>query len=116
MMACYGAPSVLLHLLEGLYYAAGIAIAVAAFIGLGQLRLTREIAKTNAQREALKFAAERCQYFAEHTVPEHSKMAQAYFRARLTRICRTQFGRESRDGATQKAETSKSETSRTSLT
>jgi hypothetical protein len=84
MMACYGTPSVLWNILQGLYYVAGIAIAVAAFIGLGQLNLTREIAKTNAKREALKFAAERCQYFAEHTVPDHSKLAQAYFRLRLT--------------------------------
>jgi|SRR5580692_724068 hypothetical protein len=83
MMACYGTPSLLWNILQGLYYMAGIAIAVAAFIGLGQLSLTREIAKTNAKREALKFAAERCQYFAEHTVPEHSKMALAYGRLRL---------------------------------
>src|SRR5580698_8437717 len=84
MMACYGTPSLLWNILQGLYYIAGIAIAVAAFIGLGQLSLTREIAKTNAKREAVKYAAERCQYFAEHTVPEHSTMASAYARLRLT--------------------------------
>jgi hypothetical protein len=98
MTACYGAPSVLWNILQGVYYAAGIAIAVAAFKGLGQLKigleqikLTREIAdsnsqisKTNAKREAIKFAAERCQYFAEHTVPDFTKMGTTYVRLRLT--------------------------------
>jgi len=52
-------------ILELLYFAAGIAIAVAAFFGLRQIRLTKQIAIKNAKREDLKFAAERCQYFAE---------------------------------------------------
>jgi hypothetical protein len=56
-------------ILEAAYFLAGIAIAVAAFKGLKQLDVTREIAKQNALREALKFATERCQYFADGVDP-----------------------------------------------
>jgi hypothetical protein len=67
-------------ILELLYFVAGIVIAGAAIWGLQQIRLTKRIAIQNAKREGLKFAAERCQYFAEFTVPlqaaltaEHNK-------------------------------------------
>lgn len=65
-------------ILELLYFASGITIAVAAVWGLQQLRITRQIARTGAKREALKFAAERCQYFAEHAVPTGARTANEY--------------------------------------
>jgi hypothetical protein len=68
---------------ELLYFAAGIVIAVAAVLGLQQLRLTRQIARTNAKREAIKFAAERCQYFAERAVPASGAMGANYQRLGL---------------------------------
>lgn len=78
-------------ILESLYFLAGIAIAVAAFKGLGQLNIgldqlkaTREIAKKNAQREALKFAAERCQYFADFVVPAQEAFVEAYKATKCT--------------------------------
>ena len=70
--------------LELLYFASGITIAVAAIWGLKQLRITRDIARINAKREALKFAAERCQYFAERAVPLQLKMFTEYNRLGLT--------------------------------
>jgi hypothetical protein len=75
--------SVLRAILELGYFAAGIAIAVAAFLGLEQLKITKEIARTNAKREALKFAAERCQYFAEYAVPALAKFDAEYKRLEL---------------------------------
>jgi hypothetical protein len=80
-------PSSLYHglhqALELLYFASGITIAVAAIWGLQQLRITRQIARTNAKREALKFAAERCQYYAEVVVPLKAKMVEEYDRLGL---------------------------------
>jgi hypothetical protein len=55
--------------LETLYYIAAIALAIFAFKGLEQLKITKEIAKTNAKRESFKLAAEECRYFAEKFVP-----------------------------------------------
>jgi len=68
-------------ILELLYFIAGIVIAGAAIWGLQQIRLTKRIASINAKRESLKFAAERCQYFAEQVailepplLEEHKKL------------------------------------------
>lgn len=69
--------------LELLYFASGITIAIAAVWGLQQLRITRQIARINAMREALKFAAERCQYFADRAVPAGTGVAQEYKRLGL---------------------------------
>jgi hypothetical protein len=62
-------------ILEALYFLAAIALAAFAWKGLKQvtltveqLQLTREIAKTNAKREAYKLAAEQCGFFAEKVV------------------------------------------------
>lgn len=76
------------EILESLYFCAGIVIAVAAIFGLRQLKITRDIARTNAQREALKFAAERCQYFAENTVSAYATLRQEYVRLKLTFLSR----------------------------
>ena len=98
MVIHYIAAATLRQILEDLYFVAGVVIAIAAIkglrqlkIGLEQIRITREIAKsnsqiaaTNARREAIKLAAERCQYFAEHTVPEFTKMGTTYTRLKLT--------------------------------
>ncbi|MFZ1010299.1 MAG: hypothetical protein WAN65_25905 [Candidatus Sulfotelmatobacter sp.] len=63
-------------ILELLYFASGIAIAVFAFLGLRQVKLgleqlqiTKEIARTNAKRESVKFASDQCRYFAETAMP-----------------------------------------------
>jgi hypothetical protein len=76
---------------ETLYFAAGIAIAVFACLGLkqiklglDQLKLTKEIAKTNARRESVKFAADQCRYFAETVMPSRLKMLEEYSRAGWT--------------------------------
>jgi hypothetical protein len=80
---------------ELLYFTSGIAVAVAAFKGLGQLKVglnqvkigldqlktTREIASTGARREAVKLAAEQCRYFAETAVPLRSKFIEEYNKA-----------------------------------
>lgn len=71
-------------ILELLYFAAGVVIAVAAIWGLKQLKLTKEIFRTNTRRESLRFAAERCQYFAEQTVPAWTRMYAEYKRLNLT--------------------------------
>jgi hypothetical protein len=62
-LVCY-----LRTVLELAYFVAGIVIAVFAGFGLKQIALTKKIATANAKRESLKFAAERCQYFAEQCV------------------------------------------------
>lgn len=58
---------------EMLYFASAIALAAFAFKGLEQLKISREIARTNARREAFKLAAEQCRYFAETVVPLSNK-------------------------------------------
>jgi len=60
--------------LELLYFHSGIAIAVAAVKALGQIKLTKDIAEKNARRESLKFAAERCQYYAHTCVALHTTL------------------------------------------
>jgi hypothetical protein len=55
--------------LELLYYLSGIAIAVAAFWGLKQLTISKQIARENAKREAYKLAADECRYYAKEIVP-----------------------------------------------
>jgi hypothetical protein len=64
--------------LELLYFLSGIAIAIIAGYGLTQLRLTKRIATKNAKRESVKFAAERCQYYAERVVVIQSAAWQSY--------------------------------------
>jgi hypothetical protein len=78
-------------ILEAAYFIAGIVIAVVAFKGLGQLNVgleqvkaTREIARTNALREALQFATERCQYFADKVVFAQEDFLQSCIRTKCT--------------------------------
>jgi hypothetical protein len=56
-------------ILELLYFASGIVIAVAALLALNQIKVTKRIAKANSRRESVKLAAELCRYFAEDVVP-----------------------------------------------
>ena len=56
-------------LLETLYFLAAIALVPIAIKGLEQLKIAKETARTNAQREAFKLAAEECRNFALHVVP-----------------------------------------------
>jgi hypothetical protein len=62
--------------MELLYFCSGIAIAVAAFIALSQIRISREsiaasteIARTSARRDAFRLAAEQCAYYYLQIVP-----------------------------------------------
>ncbi len=85
-------------ILELFYFISGIAIAVIAFIGLRQvkaaaaqvkiaseqLNLTREIASTNAKREAAKLALEQCGYFAEKYVPAFRVLVDKYRAQKLS--------------------------------
>ena len=86
-----GWSAILRTVLELLYFASGIAIAVAAFfglrqikVGLEQVRLTKQIADTNGRREAAKLAAEQSRYFAEVAVPAFAKLKSEYKRLGLT--------------------------------
>jgi hypothetical protein len=63
--------------LEVLYFVAGIVIAGAAIRGLHQINLTKKIAIKNAKREDLKFAAERCQYYAENVFAASAALTEA---------------------------------------
>jgi hypothetical protein len=78
-------------ILELLYFASSIAIAIFAFLGLrqiklglDQLKITKEIAKTNAKRESVKFASDQCRYFAETAMPLLKKLMDEYNRAGWT--------------------------------
>jgi hypothetical protein len=78
-------------ILEALYFMSAIALAVFAYKGLEQLRITREIANKNTQREAFKLAAEQCRYFAEHIVPGLSKAIEEYKQFKMTCCANTTF-------------------------
>lgn len=75
---------VLRSILEVLYFIAGIAIAGLAYRGLEQLRITKQIASTNAKREAIKLAVEQCRYFAEKILQERLSFVNSYKELRLT--------------------------------
>jgi hypothetical protein len=59
--------------LEVLAFLSTVALAVAGVLALAQIRITRQIAKTNARRESVKLAADLCKYYAETVVPNHDK-------------------------------------------
>jgi hypothetical protein len=80
----FGWFSTLRSVLEITYFVSGIALTVAAIYGLKQLRLTKRIATQNAKRESIKFAAERCQYYAETCVNLQNAAWQSYRDHKLT--------------------------------
>jgi hypothetical protein len=58
--------------LELLFFISNMVIAAAVVFGLKQISLTKKIATSDARRESLKFAAERCQYYADKCVSAHN--------------------------------------------
>jgi hypothetical protein len=70
-------------ILELLYFASGLVIAVAAVWALSQIRLTKQIAKGNARRESVKLAADLCRYFAESVVAVWAKANDDYTKSGL---------------------------------
>jgi hypothetical protein len=87
-------------ILELLYFAAGVTIAVVACMGLRQvkaaaaqvkiateqLNFSREIASVHAKREAAKLAADQCLYFADKCVPALRVAYEKYKEQKLTFI------------------------------
>lgn len=71
-------------IMELLYFVAGIAIAAFAGVALQQITLTKRIAAKSAKRESIKFAAERCQYFAETCVALQTQTLEEHNRLKLT--------------------------------
>ena len=79
-------------ILEFLYFTSGIVLTIVAIIGLGQVRAaaaqvkiaseqlnsSREIASTNAKREAAKLALAQCGYFSEKCVPAFRALVGKY--------------------------------------
>jgi len=60
-----------------------IVIAIAVAYGLKQIGLTKKIATSDAKRESLKFAAERCQHYADKCVGAHNVLIAASDRLKL---------------------------------
>lgn len=56
--------------LEIIYFATTPVLLVVAALGLKQLSISRQVAKTNAKRESFKLAAEQCSYFLQHIIPK----------------------------------------------
>jgi len=71
-------------ILELLYFASGIVIAVAAVRALTQIAVTKQIAKKNSRRESVKLAAELCKYFAESVVSARHKAVEEYKKGGFT--------------------------------
>lgn len=71
-------------ILEILYFLAGLGIALGVYLGLQQLRLTKELADASNKREAVKLAAQQCKYFAEVVVPAFDKAIAEYKATALT--------------------------------
>jgi hypothetical protein len=71
-------------IIELVYFVSTVVLTTVAFYGLRQLRLTKQIATQNAKRESIKFATERCQYFAETIVPAQSKAVSSYNQRKFT--------------------------------
>lgn len=61
--------NIIKEVLEYIYFLSGPVIAVFAFKALGQIKVTREIAKINSRREAVKLATEECRYYSENIIP-----------------------------------------------
>ncbi len=66
------------------YYVAGISLAYLAYRGLAQIKLTKELASTNAKREAFKLAVEECRYYAEQVVPARAALIEVAKTKRIT--------------------------------
>jgi hypothetical protein len=71
-------------ILELAFFTSNIVIAVAVVYGLKQIRLAKQIATSDARRESIRFAAERCQYYAEKCVALHAHVGREHERLGLT--------------------------------
>jgi hypothetical protein len=78
-------------ILELVYFVSTVVLTAVAFYGLRQLRLTKQIATQNAKRESIKFATERCQYYAERIVPLQSAVVTAYRQHKFTCLSNQTF-------------------------
>jgi hypothetical protein len=78
-------------ILELAYFVSTIVLTSVAFYGLKQLSLTKQIAAKNARRESIKFAAERCQYYAEAVVPAQDNVVKSYKLNKLTCLSNLSF-------------------------
>ncbi|MBZ5614153.1 MAG: hypothetical protein LAO23_09115 [Acidobacteriia bacterium] len=78
-------------ILELVYFVSAVVLTAVAFYGLKQLRLTKQIAAKNAKRESIKFATERCQYFAETVIPLQDAAANVYRQNKLTCLNNQRF-------------------------
>jgi hypothetical protein len=68
----------LVHLiLEWLFFGSGIALTIVAVIGLRQLTIAKNTARTNAKREAFRLAADQCAYYMEHIIPLNNALDEA---------------------------------------
>lgn len=56
-------------LLETIYYLSSPVLVVIAGIGLWQLKIAKDNARTNAQRQAITLAAERCEHYLQRIIP-----------------------------------------------
>lgn len=72
------------NILELTYFASNVVIAVAVCWGLKQLRITRQIANTNARREAVRIAVDQCKHYADDTVPAFTRLGEEIQRLKLT--------------------------------
>lgn len=57
------------NILEILYFLSSPLLFIIAFIGLQQLKISKENNKINAKRDAFKLSAERCNYFLNNVIP-----------------------------------------------
>ena len=56
-------------ILESLFFVSGIALTIVAGIGLRQLTIAKDIARTDAHRESLKLAADQCLHYMNYIIP-----------------------------------------------
>jgi hypothetical protein len=83
--------SALRAVLELLYFVSGVALTGVALYGLKQIALTKRIANQNARRESIKFAADRCQYYAENSVNLRATLIKAYQAHKLNCLAHQKF-------------------------
>lgn len=78
-------------IMETLFFAATVALAVFAFKALEQVKISKDIARTSAKREAFKLAAEQCRYFAETVIPLSDKLHAQCAKLNLTSFSNPKF-------------------------
>jgi hypothetical protein len=70
--------------LEALFFLSGIALTIIAAIGLRQLTVAKDIARTDALRNSLKLAAEQCAHFSNNIVPMINALYEAINAKKIT--------------------------------